>query len=149
MGSQSDYPVVKKSEKVLKNLEIGFESRICSAHRQSDLMIKTAKFAHREGFKVIICAAGGAAHLPGMIASNTTFPVIGVPVETKSLKGLDSLLSIVSMPKPIPVATVQINNSENAAYLAASILSINDEKISLKLTKLRERVRKSIKKKPK
>ena len=151
MGSQSDYPVVKKSEKVLKNLNIRFESRICSAHRQSDLMIKTAKFAHREGFKVIICAAGGAAHLPGMIASLTIIPVIGVPIESKKLKGLDSLLSISQMPKGIPVGTVAIGNDGaiNAALLAASIIALGDEKLKKNLNKWRIKQSTSVKKKPK
>jgi len=126
MGSQSDYPIMKKCEEILKILKIKYETKIISAHRTPDRMFEFAKAAVKNNFAVIIAGAGGAAHLPGMIASISTLPVIGVPVETTKLKGLDSLLSIVQMPKGIPVATVAIGESGafNAGLLAASILAL-------------------------
>ncbi len=122
MGSQSDYPVMKKCEEVLKLLQIKYETQIVSAHRTPDRMFHFAKKAERNNYAVIVAGAGGSAHLPGMIASITTVPVIGVPVETKKLKGLDSLLSIVQMPKGVPVGTLAIGESGayNAGLLSAS-----------------------------
>ena len=125
MGSQSDYPVMKKCEEILKLLQIKYETQIVSAHRTPDRMFHFAKKAERNNYAVIVAGAGGSAHLPGMIASITTVPVIGVPVETKKLKGLDSLLSIVQMPKGVPVGTLAIGESGayNAGLLSASIIS--------------------------
>ena len=122
MGSQSDYKVMKKCEEILKKLQIKFETKIVSAHRTPDRMFVFAINAEKNGIAVIIAGAGGSAHLPGMIASMSTLPVIGVPIESKKLKGLDSLLSIVQMPKGIPVGTVAIgeNGAFNAGLLAAS-----------------------------
>ena len=140
MGSQSDYVVMKKCEEILKILKIKFETQIVSAHRTPD----------KNNFVVIIAGAGGSAHLPGMIASMSILPVIGVPVETKKLKGLDSLLSIVQMPKGIPVGTVAIgeNGAFNAGLLAASIIALSDSKIKKNLEKWRRIQTTTIKKKP-
>ena len=151
MGSQSDYVVMKKCEEILKVLKIKFETKIVSAHRTPDRMFAFAKTAIKNNFVVIIAGAGGSAHLPGMIASMSTLPVIGVPIETKNLKGLDSLLSIVQMPKAIPVGTVAIgeNGAFNAGLLAASIISLFDSKIKKNLEKWRRIQTAAIKKKPK
>lgn len=124
MGSDSDYAVMKGAADMLEQLGVPFEKKVVSAHRTPDLMFQYASSARARGIEVIIAGAGGAAHLPGMTASLTSLPVIGVPVESKTLRGLDSLLSIVQMPSGIPVATVAINNSKNAGLLAARILSI-------------------------
>ena len=131
MGSQSDYMVMKKCEEILKILKIKYETKIISAHRTPDRMFEFAKTATKNNFVLIVAGAGGSAHLPGMIASISTLPVLGVPVETKKLKGLDSLLSIVQMPKGIPVGTVAIgeNGAFNAGLLAASIIALSDNKI--------------------
>jgi phosphoribosylaminoimidazole carboxylase PurE protein len=128
MGSQSDYPTMQDAQNILNSFEIPFEILVVSAHRTPKKMFQYAESAAERGIQVIIAGAGGSAHLPGMVACLTTLPVIGVPVETKSLKGLDSLLSIVQMPKGIPVATVAINNSENAALLALRILGVQTGK---------------------
>ena len=151
MGSQSDYPVMKKCEEILKILRIKYETKIVSAHRTPDRMFAFAKTAAKNNFAVIVAGAGGSAHLPGMIASMSTLPVIGVPVETKKLKGLDSLLSIVQMPKGIPVGTLAIgeDGAINAALLAASIIANNNPTIKKNLNNLRLMQTKSIKKKPK
>ena len=151
MGSQSDYVVMKKCEEILKVLKIKFETKIVSAHRTPDRMFAFAKTAIKNNFVVIIAGAGGSAHLPGMIASMSTLPVIGVPIETKNLKGLDSLLSIVQMPKAIPVGTVAIgeNGAFNAGLLAASIIALSDIKIQKNLERWRRIQTTSIKKKPK
>ena len=151
MGSQSDYQVMKKCEEILKNLKIKFETRIVSAHRTPDRMFEFAKTAVKNNFTVIVAGAGGSAHLPGMIASMSTLPVIGVPIETKKLKGLDSLLSIVQMPKGIPVGTVAIGESGafNAGLLAASIIALSDIKAKKNLEKWRRLQTAAIKKKPK
>ena len=151
MGSKSDYSTMKFCEKVLKILNISFETNIVSAHRTPDRMFKYAKSAESRNITVIIAGAGGSAHLPGMIASLTRIPVIGVPIETKKLKGLDSLLSVVQMPKGIPVGTVAIgkDGAINAALYAASILSVGNNNIKSRLKQLRARQTKSIKKKPK
>ena len=150
MGSQTDYSVMKKCEEILKVLKIKFETQIVSAHRTPDRMFSFAKTAAKNNFAVIIAGAGGSAHLPGMIASMSILPVIGVPVETKKLKGLDSLLSIVQMPKGIPVGTVAIGESGafNAGLMAASIIALSDIKIKKNLEKWRRIQTISIKKKP-
>ena len=150
MGSQSDYSTMKDCVKILKGLKISFDVKIVSAHRTPKRLYEFAKKSETI-YSVIIAGAGGSAHLPGMIASLTTVPVIGVPVESKKLKGLDSLLSIVQMPKGIPVGTVAIgkDGAINAALNAASILGITDKKIKNSLLKLRIKQSKSVKKKPK
>ena len=151
MGSKSDYLTMKLCEKVLRILKINFETNIVSAHRTPERMFKYAKSAENNNISVIIAGAGGSAHLPGMIAALTRIPVIGVPIESKKLKGLDSLLSIVQMPKGIPVGTVAIGNDGaiNAALLSASILSISDKKIRKNLIRWRTKQTNSVKKKPK
>ena len=151
MGSQSDYLVMKKCEEILKKLQIKFETKIVSAHRTPDRMFAFSKNAVKNNFAVIIAGAGGSAHLPGMIASMCVLPVLGVPIETTKLKGLDSLLSIVQMPKGIPVGTVAIgeNGAFNAGLLAASILALSDSKVKKNLTKWRRIQTTAIKKKPK
>ena len=150
MGSKSDYPTMKFCEDILKKLKVKFETNIVSAHRTPDRMFKFAKSAEDNNISVIIAGAGGSAHLPGMIASLTTIPVIGVPVESKKLKGLDSLLSIVQMPKGIPVRTLAIGESGafNAGLYAASIISVSDKDIRNNLIKWRNQQSKSVKKKP-
>ena len=151
MGSQSDYKTMKLCQKVLKILEIDFETKIISAHRTPARMFKYAKEAGKNNIGVIIAGAGGSAHLPGMISSLTTLPVLGVPIESKKLKGLDSLLSIVQMPKGIPVGTLAIgeDGAINAALLSASILSVSNQKIKKNLNKWRLNQSSSVKKKPK
>ena len=151
MGSKSDYSTMKFCEKVLKLLNISYETNIVSAHRTPERMFKYAKSAEERNVSVIIAGAGGSAHLPGMIASLTRVPVIGVPIESKKLKGLDSLLSIAQMPKGIPVGTVAIgkDGAINAGFFAASIISNFDKKIKNNLIKWRIKQTKSVKKKPK
>ena len=151
MGSQSDYKVMKLATKILKNIGIKFETKIISAHRTPKRMYDFANSATKNNIGVIIAGAGGSAHLPGMIASLTSIPVLGVPIEGKKLKGLDSLLSIVQMPKGIPVGTLAIgeNGAVNAALLATSIISNNDAKIKKKLDNWRLSQTKSVKKYPK
>ena len=151
MGSQSDYKVMKLATKILKNIGVKFETRIISAHRTPKRMYDFANSAAKNNIGVIIAGAGGSAHLPGMIASLTSIPVLGVPIEGKKLKGLDSLLSIVQMPKGIPVGTLAIgeNGAVNAALLATSIISNNDTKIKKKLDNWRLSQTKSVKKYPK
>jgi len=133
MGSDSDWPVMEEAAKTLDQLGISYEADVVSAHRMPLEMIEFAQTAKEKGFKVIIAGAGGAAHLPGMVASLTTLPVIGVPVALKNLEGMDSLLSIVQMPAGVPVATVGVGNAKNAALLAARILGISDAAISAKV----------------
>ena len=133
MGSDSDLPVMKEAADFLKDLDIPYEINIVSAHRTPKKLYDYAETAIDRGLSVIIAAAGGSAHLPGMTASLTTLPVIGVPIQSKALGGVDSLYSIVQMPAGIPVATVAINGAKNAGILAASILSVNDAKISERL----------------
>ena len=151
MGSQSDHLVMKKCGEILKKLQIKFETKIISAHRTPDRMFAFAKTAVKNNFVVIVAGAGGSAHLPGMIASMSTLPVLGVPIETEKLKGLDSLLSIVQMPKGIPVGTVAIgeNGAFNAGLLAASIIALSDSKVKKNLEKWRRLQTAAIKKKPK
>ena len=151
MGSQNDYPIMKKCEEILKKFQIKFETKIISAHRTPDRMFAFAKNAVKNNFAVIVAGAGGSAHLPGMIASMSILPVLGVPIETKKLKGLDSLLSIVQMPKGIPVGTLAIgeNGAFNAGLLAASIIALSDSKTKKNLEKWRRLQTVAIKKKPK
>ena len=151
MGSQSDYTTMKYCEKVLKILKIKFEKKIISAHRTPKRMFEYAKKAEKNNISVIIAGAGGSAHLPGMVAAITRIPVIGVPIESKKLKGLDSLLSIAQMPKGIPVGTVAIgkDGAINAGLFAASILSNFDKKIKTNLENWRAKQTKSVKRKPK
>ena len=150
MGSQSDYSTMKYCVKVLKTLKINHESKIVSAHRTPDRMYNFAKSAEKNSISVIIAGAGGSAHLPGMIAAITTIPVIGVPIVSKKLNGLDSLLSISQMPKGIPVATVSIgkDGAINAALLSASIISIYDKNVRKNLNLWRNKQTRSVKKKP-
>ena len=138
MGSISDKETMKKAAEILEELSISYEMKVLSAHRTPDLLFEYIAQVEEKGFKVIIAGAGGAAHLPGVIASKTLLPVIGVPVETKALGGLDSLLSIVQMPGGIPVATVGIGNAKNAGLLAAHILAIENSKIRERIKDYRE-----------
>ena len=133
MGSDSDLPVMKEAAVILEELGVSFKISIVSAHRTPKRMFTEAQNAKQNGHKCIIAGAGGAAHLPGMVASLTTLPVIGVPVALKNLDGMDSLLSIVQMPAGIPVATVGVGNAKNAALLAARILGVSDPAISAKV----------------
>lgn len=133
MGSESDLPIMEGAAGVLKRFEVPFESRVLSAHRTPDVMADYGRTAHSRGLRVLIAGAGGAAHLPGMLAAYSPLPVIGVPVPTRNLKGLDSLLSIVQMPSGVPVATVAIGNATNAAVLAVQILAAGDPSLLEKL----------------
>ena len=151
MGSQSDYKTMKYAENVFNSLKIKFETKIVSAHRTPKRLFDFALTAEKNNIAVIIAGAGGSAHLPGMVAAISPIPVIGVPIESKKLKGLDSLLSIVQMPKGIPVGSVAIgkDGAINAALYAASILAVSDKSIKSKLKQLRSKQTKSVKKKPK
>ncbi len=151
MGSQSDFKTMKLCQRVLKLLNIKFETKIISAHRTPERMFEYAKNAEKNNIAVIIAGAGGAAHLPGMISALTFLPVLGVPIESKKLKGLDSLLSIAQMPKGIPVGTLAIGDDGaiNSALLAASIIAVNDNKIKKNLKKWRISQSRSVSKKPK
>ena len=133
MGSDSDWPTMKEAAQILDEFEVSYEKRVVSAHRTPDIMAEYGSTARDNGLKLIIAGAGGAAHLPGMLAAYTTLPVIGVPVKTSTLGGLDSLYSIVQMPNGVPVATVAIGKAANAALLALRILSITDSEIEEKL----------------
>lgn len=137
MGSDSDLSVMQKAQDVLNELTIPSQLYVISAHRTPEDCVKFVKNAERAGFKVLIAGAGGSAHLPGVVAAFTTLPVIGVPIKTESLGGLDSLLSIVQMPPGVPVATVGVNSAKNAGLLAASILSLSDKNIGVKLKAFR------------
>ena len=150
MGSQSDWATMEEAATMLDALGVAHEVNIVSAHRTPDRLFDYAKSAASRGLKVIIAGAGGAAHLPGMAASMTTLPVLGVPVESKTLKGLDSLLSIAQMPKGIPVGTLAIGKAgaANAGLLAASIIALEDKKVSKKLTAFRANQTKAVKIKP-
>ena len=150
MGSQSDFKTMKLCQKTLKILKVKFETKIISAHRTPKRMYEFAKKAEKNNIAVIIAGAGGSAHLPGMISALTSIPVLGVPIESKKLKGLDSLLSIVQMPKGIPVGTLAIgkDGAINAALLAASIIAINDKKTKKKLNYWRLSQSRLVKKKP-
>ncbi|NRG45608.1 5-(carboxyamino)imidazole ribonucleotide mutase [Bacillus sp. CRN 9] len=146
MGSKSDWETMKHACDILEELEIGFEKKVVSAHRTPDLMFEYAVGARKKGIKVIIAGAGGAAHLPGMVAAKTTLPVIGVPVQSRALNGLDSLLSIVQMPGGVPVATVAIGKAgaTNAGLLAAQILSAFNEELAHRLEERRERTKQQV-----
>ena len=151
MGSQSDFKTMVFCQKILKKLNIKFETKIISAHRTPNRMYQYAKNAEKSNISVIIAGAGGSAHLPGMISALTSLPVLGVPIESKKLKGLDSLLSIAQMPKGIPVGTLAIgeDGAINAALLAASIIGLSDSAVKKRLNQWRQRQSKSVKKKPK
>lgn len=140
MGSKSDWPTMKKATEILEEFEIPYEKKVVSAHRMPDEMFEYAKSAHERGLKVIIAGAGGAAHLPGMVASQTSLPVIGVPIKSSTLNGIDSLLSIVQMPGGVPVATTSIGEAgaKNAALLAVRILSISQKEMVEKLERYRQ-----------
>lgn len=140
MGSSSDWETMKHACDILDELQVPYEKKVVSAHRTPDLMFEYAETARSRGIQIIIAGAGGAAHLPGMVAAKTTLPVIGVPVQSKALNGLDSLLSIVQMPGGVPVATVAIGKAgaTNAGLLAAQILSITDEELAQKLENRRQ-----------
>lgn len=139
MGSTSDYDVMEAAVTTLSDFGVEFEKRVVSAHRTPDLLVEYAKTAKSRGIEVIIAGAGGAAHLPGMVASMTPLPVIGVPVKSRALNGLDSLLSIVQMPAGVPVATTAINGAKNAALIAISILSLADSALAAKYDAFREK----------
>lgn len=147
MGSDSDLPVMREAGEILKEFGIDYEISIVSAHRTPERMFRYAKEAENRGIEVIIAGAGGAAHLPGMVAANTTLPVIGVPIKSTSMDGLDSLFSIVQMPAGIPVATVAINNARNAGILCAQILGIKYPKVRIELKKYRRKLEKDVIKK--
>ncbi|MBU1298033.1 MAG: 5-(carboxyamino)imidazole ribonucleotide mutase [Bacteroidetes bacterium] len=144
MGSDSDLNVMKEAARILDEFGVGYELTIVSAHRTPERMFKYAKDAEKRGIEVIIAGAGGSAHLPGMVASITSLPVIGVPVKTSSMDGLDSLLSIVQMPSGVPVATVAINNAKNAGILAAQILGIKYKDIRDKIKRYKKKLEKSV-----
>ena len=151
MGSQSDYKSMQLAEKTLKKIGVSFETRIISAHRTPKRMYEFAVFAEKNNIGVIIAGAGGSAHLPGMISALTSLPVLGVPIESKKLKGLDSLLSIAQMPKGIPVGTLAIgeDGAINAALLATAIIANNNSNVRKKLKSFRTLQTKSVKKSPK
>jgi 5-(carboxyamino)imidazole ribonucleotide mutase len=146
MGSQSDWPVMQHAVEQLEAFGISYEAKVVSAHRTPELLFEFAESARNNGFAAIIAGAGGAAHLPGMLASKTTLPVLGVPVPSKYLKGMDSLLSIVQMPKGIPVATYAIGEAgaANAALSAISMLAITDESLAIKLAEFRAKQQESV-----
>ena len=145
MGSTSDQAVMEKAIEIFQDLEISYELRAISAHRTPDFLFQYINQFPQRGFKVIIAGAGGAAHLPGIIAGKTILPVIGVPIKTQTLEGLDSLLSIVQMPKGVPVATVGINNAVNAALLAARILALENHQIRKRLLSYLDKMEQKIK----
>jgi 5-(carboxyamino)imidazole ribonucleotide mutase len=140
MGSDSDWPTMQEACEILDELGISYEKKVVSAHRTPDMMAEYGKSARERGLKVIIAGAGGAAHLPGMTAAYTTLPVIGVPVKTSTLSGVDSLYSIVQMPNGVPVATVAIGKAKNAGLLAARMLSIFDDNLADKLDEYHEQM---------
>lgn len=144
MGSKTDYKVLQEAEAVLQSLKVPVHVEVVSAHRTPDKMYDFAKSAKARGFQVIIAGAGGAAHLPGMVASLTTLPVVGVPVTVGGLKGLDALLSIAQMPKGVPVATVAVDNAHNAALLAAQIVALSDSALQKRLVQLKKQNEKKV-----
>ena len=148
MGSQSDWETMKFSEEILIKLNISFITKIISAHRTPDRMNDFAKQAQKKAIQIIIAGAGGAAHLPGMVASNTHLPVIGVPIKDKKTDGVSALFSVAEMPNGIPVATTAINGALNAGLLAISIIALQDKKVRLKLENYRVKQTKSVKKRP-
>jgi 5-(carboxyamino)imidazole ribonucleotide mutase len=150
MGSKSDWPTMEEAAKMLDEFGIGYEAEVVSAHRTPDKMIKYAESAKDRGLRLIIAGAGGAAHLPGMVASKTSLPVLGVPVKSRALDGLDSLLSIAQMPAGVPVATFAIGpaGAKNAALFAAAILALEDKALAVKLEKFRSTQTKTVLKNP-
>ncbi len=146
MGSDSDLPVISEAAKILDKFEVPYELTVVSAHRTPDRLYEYAKSAKERGIKVIIAGAGGAAHLPGMVAAITPLPVIGVPVKTSKLSGLDSLYSIVQMPGGVPVATVAINGAKNAGLLAVEMLAISDKNLSKELINYKDELNQKVKK---
>jgi len=144
MGSDSDFEVMKDAAEILKHFKISYEIKIVSAHRTPNHMKRYAESAHKRGLKVIIAGAGGAAHLPGMTASHTPLPVIGVPVKSRSLEGLDSLLSIVQMPAGVPVAAVAINGAKNAGILAAQIIGSSDSAVQKLIIEYKSNMEKEV-----
>lgn len=144
MGSDSDLPVMKEASEFLESLGIPCEVTVVSAHRTAKRMVDYAQGARKRGIKVIIAGAGGAAHLPGMVAALTPLPVIGVPIKTKSLDGMDSLLSIAQMPPGVPVATVAINGAKNAGILASQILALSDDRIAKKVERFKDGLEKAV-----
>jgi 5-(carboxyamino)imidazole ribonucleotide mutase len=145
MGSKSDLPIMQKAIDILKEFGIGTDVKIVSAHRTPEVMFEYAKNAKTNGIKVIIAGAGGAAHLPGMVASISTLPIIGVPIKSRnSIDGWDSILSILQMPEGVPVATVALNGATNAGIIAAQILGIEDAEISKKLTQYKENLKEKV-----
>jgi len=144
MGSDSDLPVMKEASEFLESLGIPCEVTVVSAHRTARRMVEYAQGAKKRGIKVIIAGAGGAAHLPGMVAALTPLPVIGVPIKTKSLDGMDSLLSIAQMPPGVPVATVAINGAKNAGILASQILALSDDRIAKKVERFKNGLEKTV-----
>ena len=141
MGSKSDYPVMKEAEDIIKEFDIDYEIEIVSAHRTPDKMMDYSKNAHKRGINVIIAGAGGAAHLPGMVASNSPLPVIGVPIKSRnSIDGWDSILSILQMPGGVPVATVALDGAKNAGILAIEILGASDSKILKKIVEYKKQL---------
>ena len=145
MGSKSDYPIMKEAENILKDFEIDYEIDIVSAHRTPEKMMEYSKNAHKNGISVIIAGAVGAAHLPGMVASNTPLPVIGVPVKSRnSIDGWDSILSILQMPPGVPVATVGLDGAHNAGILAAQIIAVGDEELSQRVLNYKQGLKQKI-----
>jgi len=149
MGSDSDWPTMKAAAEVCEMFDIPYEARVVSAHRTPEDMAEYGKSARERGLKTIIAGAGGAAHLPGMLAAHTTLPVIGVPVASRHLNGVDSLYSIVQMPKGVPVATVAIGNAKNAGLLALQMLSMYDDKLASKLDNYRAEMKEESRQKTK
>ena len=149
MGSDSDWKTLEAATKVCEDFSVPYEAHVVSAHRTPDDMFDYAKNAHKKGLKIIIAGAGGAAHLPGMVASNTPLPVIGVPIKTESLSGMDALLSIVQMPNGVPVATVAIGAARNAALLAIEILATNNQELTNKLIAYKNKIADESRKKDK
>ncbi len=147
MGSDSDLEVMKEAAAILEQFKVEYEITVVSAHRTPERMFEYAKTARERGLKTIIAGAGGAAHLPGMVASITTLPVIGVPVKLKTLEGMDSLLSIVQMPGGVPVATVAINNAKNAGLLAVQILATHDVHLAHEMQKYKDEMKVEVEKK--
>jgi 5-(carboxyamino)imidazole ribonucleotide mutase len=145
MGSDSDLPIMSEAAKILEEFNIGYEISVVSAHRTPDVLCKYSEDAEKRGLKIIIAGAGGAAHLPGMTASMTVLPIIGVPIKTKTMDGLDSLLSIAQMPAGVPVATVAINGAKNAALLAIEILGIYDNTLQKKISSYKSKMNKEVK----
>ena len=145
MGSDSDLPVMSEAAKVLEDFGVGYEISVVSAHRTPDTLYTYAMQAEKKDMKVIIAGAGGSAHLPGMTASMTTLPVIGVPIKTKTMDGLDSLLSIAQMPSGVPVATVAINGAKNAGLLAIQILALSDKSLQKKISDFKKKMNSEVK----